>query len=174
MSEYEKFIKNAQRIIRNETMKLQDTKFAGHFNVPLYRLIWQVLIAIIGIVALYYTLIGNVSMNAQNINTNKNDIIEHKVIFDKHIEDVRNNPISDAEMELTVAGNTANIKLNTAETKRISDLQIGVVTKQGDIVDDVSDIKDDMDEMQKDVSTINANVQILLDRTVKRYDNNNQ
>jgi len=153
--------------------QLKDTKIAQHFSVPMFRLIWQILLAIVAVIGMYYALVGSIGANAQNIEHNTETITDNKKVFDKHIEDVKNDPISEAEMKLMVVANTAVNVLTTAELKRVSDLQIGVMTNQDNIVDDVGEIQEDMNTLQKDVSNINANVQILLDRTIERYPNDN-
>ena len=128
---------------------LKDTKVAQHFTVPMFRLMWQVLLGVVGIVGLYFALINNVSTNAQGIDTNKIKIDITSVKLDKHLDDIKSNPVAEAQLVLKMSNieddvKDHDIKLNNHETKITENSIMRNVIRQDQLI-----MKDDIKEILK-------------------------
>ncbi len=103
LAEYNKIIKEAHKKTAREIMThLKDTPVAKHLDVNLYKFIYQVILGIIGLVSLWYILVGRVDTNEREIGINAVYGEETRKIANKHIENTKGEPLTELGMTLAV------------------------------------------------------------------------
>ena len=114
---------------------LKDTKVAQHFTVPMFRLIWQILLGIIGVVSLYFAIIHNVDRNETNIGVNKVYGQETRKIVVGHIDDTKGQPLTELELQGKVENleddvKDHNVKLNAHNEQILINKTMGSVIRE--------------------------------------------
>ncbi len=134
-------------------MNIQNSKVAKHLDVSLYKLIWQIVLGIVGLVSLWFVLVSRVDKNETNVTNYGLFGQVTRVIVTTHIDDTKGDPLSEIQlqnkvenMEDDVIDNS--IKLNKHE-KVIQQLVISEAVQQMQnvsIIDKLEMISKKLDE----------------------------
>ena len=168
MSEYndiiEKEHKNqAWRIIKTMT-HIKETKFAKSLDVGLYKFIYQLILGIIMMVAaalgIYYGIMSRLDAQDTRIDTNGTAIVTISDGLKQHLEDVKDQPLSEQELQNKVKSIIGDVDRNTLEMQRVSHLQIQLATNQTMLVANNKDVTDAVVEMKEDIGKIKGKLDI--------------
>ncbi|MEE9573223.1 MAG: hypothetical protein V3W20_09260 [Candidatus Neomarinimicrobiota bacterium] len=169
MSEYDKIIedshkKQARDIIRNTMTHIKESKFAKNLDVGLYRFIYQMIIGIVMAVAfalgIYYGIMSRLDAQDTKIKTNDTSIVEVKDGLEAHLEDVKDQPLSEQELQNKVKNMKEDVDSNSSEVHRVSDIQIQLTTNQNMLVQNNKEVTDAVIEMKEDIGKIKGKLDI--------------
>ncbi len=101
--------------------QIKDTKVAKHFTIPMFRFMWQIVVGVLGVAALWYALVGDVKMNAQVIAVHTTQITDNKSAINTHVDETKGEPLSELQLQNKVDNlmddvNDHDIKLNSHDT----------------------------------------------------------
>ncbi len=83
-------------------MNIKETKIAKHLDIGIYKFIWQIILAIVGLVSLWYVLVGRVDKNETNIQVQSLYGQETREIATGHIEATKGEPLSERDLQHSV------------------------------------------------------------------------
>ena len=167
MSEYNDIIEKenkhqAWRVLKN--MNLHNTKFAKSLDVGLYKFIYQLILGIIMMVAaalgIYYGIMSRLDAQDTKIKTNDTSIVEVKDDLKTHLEDVKDQPLSEQELQNKVKNMKEDVDSNSSEVHRVSDIQIQLTTNQNMLVQNNKEVTDAVIEMKEDIGKIKGKLDI--------------
>ncbi len=81
---------------------IKDTPIGKHFDIPLYRFIWQIVVGIIVVLGVWYALVGRVDNNERDIGINLVYGQETRGIATAHIEGTKGEPLTELQLQNTV------------------------------------------------------------------------
>ena len=78
---------------------IKDTPIGKHFDIPLYRFIWQIVVGFIVVLGVWYALVGRVDNNERDIGINLVYGQETRNIAKDHIEGTKGEPLTELQMQ---------------------------------------------------------------------------
>ncbi len=81
---------------------IKDTPIGKHFDIPLYRFIWQIVVGLIVVLGVWYALVGRVDNNERDIGINLVYGQETRNIAKDHIEGTKGEPLTELQLQNTV------------------------------------------------------------------------
>ena len=78
---------------------IKDTPIGKHFDIPLYRFIWQIVVGLIVVLGVWYALVGRVDNNEREIGINLVYGQETRNITAAHIEGTKGEPLTELQMQ---------------------------------------------------------------------------
>ena len=148
MDKHDKIINDAnKKTVEGIIMSLGNTQLGKYFNVPLYRFMWQVMAGVNAVISLWYMLVGRGGANEKEIKNVGGQVAKVETKLDKHIEDVKNAPLTTVGLQSAVTNNSDDIKDLTVKVSSHDK----TVTKNETTIDIV---RADQVIMQKDIKEI--------------------
>lgn len=78
---------------------IKDTSLGKHFDIPLYRFIWQIVVGLIVVSGVWYALVGRVNSNEGSIKVNLIYGQETRKIATAHIEGTKGEPLTELQIQ---------------------------------------------------------------------------
>lgn len=78
---------------------IKDTSIGKHFDIPLYRFIWQIVVGLIVVLGVWYALVGRVDNNEGAIKIQTLYGQETRNITTAHIEGTKGEPLTELQMQ---------------------------------------------------------------------------
>ena len=99
-------------------MNIQNSKVAKHLDVSLYKFIWQVVVGIIGVISLWFVLVGRVDKNEINITNHGLYGQETRTIVNTHIVDTKGDPLSEIQLQNKVENMEDDVTDNSTKINK--------------------------------------------------------
>ena len=125
---------------------IKDTPVGKHFDIPLYRFIWQIVVGLIVVLGVWYALVGRVDNNESAIGINLTYGQETRNITTAHIEGTKGEPLTELQMQNKVdnlRGDVNELVLDTnlnTEGRILHDKNMAVQELQNTVILDKLDL----------------------------------